>query len=66
MIWDDNVIRLWTVNRCAAIATKDRTLGVDAWKGLYQSIRSTQDGLSLIAGQISLQLCFLAMYSIAS
>ncbi|CAD6213820.1 unnamed protein product [Miscanthus lutarioriparius] len=35
--------------KCAAIATTDRTLGVDAWKGLYQSIRSTQNCLSLIA-----------------
>ncbi|XP_066394820.1 protein argonaute 1C-like isoform X2 [Miscanthus floridulus] len=31
------------------IGTNGHTLGVEAWKGLYQSIRSTQDGLSLIA-----------------
>ncbi|CAD6223817.1 unnamed protein product [Miscanthus lutarioriparius] len=31
------------------IGTNNHTLGVEAWKGLYQSIRSTQDGLSLIA-----------------
>jgi hypothetical protein len=56
MIWDDNVIRLWGVNRCVVIDKKDRTLGVDAWKGLYLSIRPTQNCLSLIAGQIRYHL----------
>ena len=41
---------VWAVNRRVPIGTNDHTLGVEAWKGLYQSIRSTQDGLSLIAG----------------
>ncbi|NP_001352995.1 Protein argonaute 18 [Zea mays] len=34
---------------CVVIDKKDRTLGVDAWKGLYLSIRPTQNCLSLIA-----------------
>ena len=42
---------VWALNRCVPIGTNDHTLGVEAWKALYQSIRSTQDGLSMIAGQ---------------
>jgi eukaryotic translation initiation factor 2C len=33
---------------------KNLGLGVEGWKGFYQSIRPTQKGLSVIVGMISL------------
>ena len=36
---------------------KDGTLGVEAWKGLYESIRPMQNGgLSVLVGQLSLRI----------
>jgi len=34
---------VWLVSRCVKIAANDHTLAVEPWKGLYQSIRSTQN-----------------------
>ena len=34
---------VWLVSRCVKIGANDHTLAVEAWKGLYQSIRSTQN-----------------------
>jgi eukaryotic translation initiation factor 2C len=34
---------------------KDGTLGAEAWKGLYESIRPMQNGVSVLVGQFSLR-----------
>jgi hypothetical protein len=39
-----------------SMGPKNLGLGVEGWKGFYQTIRPTQKGLSVIIGKISLHL----------
>jgi len=58
---------IWAMRRYIAVGrsffsqklgcAKDGTLGVEAWKGLYESIRPMQNGgLSVLVGQLSLRI----------